>query len=199
MRYVLSCPDGLEGVPHPRHDYKHQGEKVTCLGVQAVTCQAARRGVPHPRHEHMVEREHGGQEVVTCPGYDAATFTVPGASAQGLRLRVLRSALGDCSLRGVSSVVDHVTLVGILDQRVPKPGVQPIPRSQAGPFAPSADAPPAVLVYRQIGNVVCSVQPLVEDFGAAHFMAGGTYVMGDSRFSDLTFYGAVSFHDRREF
>ena len=127
-------------------------------------------------------------------------------SATGLGLYILRSrTLGDCSMDGISSRADRVTLVGIVDRRNERNGdrdnVQPIPASEAGPFAPTDDAPAVVLVIRGFGErTVYSVEPLQPQGERRWFMAGGTYVSGDSRFANLAGnqYGAIAFHDRCE-
>lgn len=124
-------------------------------------------------------------------------------SETGLGLYVLRSrTLGDCSMRGISSRADRVTLVGIVDRRKDfRAPVQPLPKSETGPFRPTDDAPAAVLVIRNFGGRdVYSVEPLQPEGEHRWFMMGGTYVSGDSRFSNLTGgqYGAIAFHDRCE-
>lgn len=119
----------------------------------------------------------------------------------GLRLRILRSKY-DGSNDGVSSRCDQVTLVGYIDKRDERSSEQvlPLPHHVAGPFTATEDAPAVVAVYRNaMGRDTVHVQPLVGRPGKSHFMAGGTYLTGDSRFSDVAgFYGAVSFHDRQE-
>jgi hypothetical protein len=122
-------------------------------------------------------------------------------SETGLRLDIYRHDRADCSAGGISSRVSHVTLVAVIDRDPRKPDrVQPLPAGQAGPFEPRQDAPPVVLVYRTSGRGrICHVEPLLPDGEAAWFSMGGTYVTGDSRFSELTgLYGAVALHDRRE-
>jgi hypothetical protein len=122
------------------------------------------------------------------------------ASETGLLLDIYRGAGIDCSNHGISSRTDRVTLVGILDRRRARPRVEPIPASEAGPFPPHDGAPAVVLVYRDMGGRrICHVEPLMPEGPAVWLMHGGTYVSGDSRFSNLIdMYGAVAFHDRQE-
>jgi hypothetical protein len=111
--------------------------------------------------------------------------------------------IGDCSAGGISGQVEQVVMVGILDLR--KPGrfqkriIDPIPDSECGSITPQAKAPAVILVYRDMGGKrVCHVEPL-EPAPRSSYMSGGTFVDGDSRFSNLVgFYGAVAFHDRSE-
>jgi hypothetical protein len=126
----------------------------------------------------------------------------------GLRLTIHRSA-HDGSNGGVSSTRQNVTLIGIIDANVSRTtdGLGPrdrvnmmvLPAHAAGPFAPTEDAPAVVLIYRRMGHRrIEHVEPF-EQAPRGSYMAGGTFVTGDSRFSDLVgFYGAVAFHDRSE-
>jgi hypothetical protein len=121
----------------------------------------------------------------------------------GLRLSIYRGPHGDCINNGMSGRVNTVTLVGILDveydgvRDVSK--VRPLSGDFCGPFVADQEAPAVILVYRRMGNRrIAHVQPL-EAAPRGRYMAGGTYLTGDSRFTDLAgFYGAVSFHDRSE-
>ena len=102
----------------------------------------------------------------------------------GLRLRVFRSSLRDCTNNGVSSKVNELTLI-----------------DADGPFEPTPDAPAVILFFRQ-GTVV--IKPA--DTGGNCTMFGGNYAStSDSRFLEAvnamlghSFYGAVAIHDRVE-
>jgi hypothetical protein len=121
---------------------------------------------------------------------------------KGLRLNIYRHVpYGDTSAQGVSSRADYVTLVGIVDTCAGRPRMTPLVGGSRGPFVPGDDAPAAVLVIRAIaGKLVYHVEPYhPEGYMFGRYMAGGSFVDGDSRFSELVgFYGAVSFHDRNE-
>jgi hypothetical protein len=122
----------------------------------------------------------------------------------GLRLDIYRGPYGDASNGGISGLHNNVTLVGTLaiegtsslrDRR----HVKLLQGDSRGPFTVSADAPAVILVWRKDSRgLISHVEPLVPAL-RGWYMAGGTYLHGDSRFSDLAgFYGAVSFHDRSE-
>jgi hypothetical protein len=122
----------------------------------------------------------------------------------GLRLDIYRGPYGDASNGGISGRTDHVTLIGTLDvdgmsSLRDRRRVKLLEGDSRGPFAVSDDAPAVILVWRKTGSQLLShVEPL-EPAPRGGYMAGGTYLHGDSRFSDLAgFYGAVSFHDRSE-
>lgn len=129
---------------------------------------------------------------------------------QGLRLDIYRGPYGDCSAGGISGRCKNVTLIGTLDlrnggeQRMNRQwraaNIEPLTGDSRGPFEVTDEAPAVVMVYRKPinGRPLVHVEPLEWPEGSWS-MAGGTYVHGDSRFSDLAgFYGAVAFHDRFE-
>lgn len=112
----------------------------------------------------------------------------------GLRLDIVRQAhTPDCSNRGISASVDRVTLVATRDHRGNEKPLDTTSRV----FSPDPDAPPVVLIERRLGDrTIFHLAPYGQD---GWFMFGGTYAVGDSRFSDLTrMYGAVALHDRQE-
>lgn len=113
----------------------------------------------------------------------------------GLPIYVLRDSLGDCTNGGISSRANSLTVMNI-----------------DGPFEPSDDAPPVLLVEHYKGCL--SLVPAERSPGGTawqkvqgkHFMMGGNYgATSDSRFSSKCetllqhrFYGAVAIHDRVE-
>jgi hypothetical protein len=121
---------------------------------------------------------------------------------RGLILDIYKNQGRDWSNGGVSSRYDRVTVVGMIHYGN-RADVIPFPKSSRVPFAPTDDAPAAVLVRRMLGGEpTYHVEPLVRPAGMVGFMAGGTYVAtSDSRLRHLAFdlpYGALSFHDRCE-
>ena len=110
-----------------------------------------------------------------------------------MTIYVHRSPLGDCTLRGISSKADKLSLVNV-----------------AGPFEPTEDAPAAMLVSNGKGLVRIVPANRLENGEWAQetrwTMFGGNYAgTSDSRFIDaiqaLTgapWYGAVAIHDRIE-
>jgi hypothetical protein len=105
----------------------------------------------------------------------------------GLRVYVLRSAIGDCTNGGVSSGVEALTLVNV-----------------EGPFKPNDDAPAAMLDSHIDGCL--RIVPDRYPRNRVGPMAGGHFAHScDSRFSEACrallgrrFYGAVAIHDRFE-
>lgn len=113
----------------------------------------------------------------------------------GLPICVLKNPLGDCTNDGISSRANSLTVMNI-----------------DGPFEPSDDAPPVLLVEHHKGCL--SLVPAERSpYGTAwrkvqgkHFMMGGNYgVTSDGRFGAKCetllghrFYGAVAIHDRVE-
>jgi hypothetical protein len=122
------------------------------------------------------------------------------ALSRGLHASIFKHpSYRGCSNGGVSSRCDEVTIVGTQDRtngrRSP---VQPLPRDSQV-VEPTTAAPPAIVVYRQLGTErLVTVEPL--DQAGGLYMAGGSFVeSSDSRFRALTgFYGAVALHDRTE-
>lgn len=125
---------------------------------------------------------------------------------KGLRVSILQDAeIGNCSNGGVSSKVNALTIVGIVDHTYPndlaKREVKPLP-VDSRIFAPTEDAPAAIIKYRNMGSErLVTVEPL-DDARATGtpWMAGGAYVTSsDSRWRRLVgFYGAPALHDRTE-
>lgn len=120
----------------------------------------------------------------------------------GLRVDIYKTAGGNCSNGGVSSSADRLTLVNV-----------------DGPFAPSEDAPPALLVEGHLPGALriipaeeCPETGVgyvpIKPKGALGPMAGGTYAgTSDGRFGEAVAklkggpsygVGPVAFHDRFE-
>ena len=102
---------------------------------------------------------------------------------RGLRCSVyVDKHLGDCSNRGISSVVETVTLVG--------PGIPEI-------FEPRDDSPAVKLVRRDIGGEYLHVEPEIEHpENETPYMFGGAFIYTcDSRFPSKY---PIPLHDRSE-
>ncbi|MGP9587234.1 hypothetical protein ACT3TB_16415 [Micrococcaceae sp. AOP34-BR2-30] len=130
-----------------------------------------------------------------------------------LRLNVLRDASlnVDCTLGGVTSKRDRLTLIGY----VVEPVREIISLTEGAPATLNEDTDPVVVSIRRgvlDGTLTARLVPLVYDgereawsYQSGH-MAGGNYATtSDSRFTDLIsdllggrFYGALAVHDRRE-
>ncbi len=106
----------------------------------------------------------------------------------GLIANVYRWSLGDCSLGGVSSKHNEVTII-----------------NAKGPFEPDADRPAVELMTRNINGVLYIRAVPVKDKNEWH-MHGGTFIYtSDSRFDQAVEQltkrphdGPVAFHDRVE-
>lgn len=120
-------------------------------------------------------------------------------TARGLTINVYRRSDGiDCTNNGYTAQFEKLTLVGIADRtQGSNTPVQPLPKGSQV-MEPSADAPAVILVKRQIGREVWSIEPA--GFTGQWFMMGGNYAAtSDGRFGDITgIYGAVAVHDRVE-
>lgn len=130
---------------------------------------------------------------------------------KGLHVTVYHAPDGDFTNDGASSKVDQVTIVGTLDESLPRRErvVQRLPRDSRV-FTPDATRPPVVLVVRQFGEErILSLVPADEAGTSVQpgwFMFGGNYGGPcDSRLSHLFrvltghgFYGAIAIHDRQE-
>ncbi len=121
---------------------------------------------------------------------------------RGLNLTIHRHVpWGDTSASGISSRTDMVTLVAQIDTRHRAARTYPLTGDSRGPFEVTDERPAVALVIRAVmGKLLYHVEPFhPEGYVFGRYMAGGTFVTGDSRFSDLVnFYGAVAFHDRNE-
>ncbi|MFF1572474.1 hypothetical protein ACFVWR_06970 [Leifsonia sp. NPDC058292] len=134
----------------------------------------------------------------------------------GLTLEVLRGAHGkDCTLGGVSSKHETLTLMGIVKYRTsdPKRIVHSLP-AEARSSEPREDAPPVALEVRLFYHgPVPTLVPTWYDAESGHWLinpgstiVGGNFAYGhDARFRAVMrealgyeFYGAVSVHDRKE-
>ena len=123
---------------------------------------------------------------------------------RGLRVELLHGKYS--SDRSPFAGLDTVTVVGIIDHVYPADLAdrtpQPLPRDSQV-FPPTADAPAAVLVYRNMGRErLVHLEPLVQmpNDQRTPWMAGGSYAgTTDSRWEALVgFYGAVAVHDHSE-
>lgn len=104
--------------------------------------------------------------------------------SRGLIVSVYRRRGGDCTLGGITSTHDELTLM-----------------NASGPFEPRDERPPVVIVPGPAGDPTAfpAVQRGAEWVKAPGSWAfGGNYVAtSDSRFREVTsFYGAVPVHDR---
>lgn len=132
------------------------------------------------------------------------TSSAPTHSTGGVTAHIFRWNLGECSNGGISSRVEEVTVIGVCDL-TPTGKFGPI-TPVAGPFKPSEQAPSVILVRRRISGitrdqarVIIHAQPYGDDVPDDGWMAGGTFIHGDSRVSDASgIYGAIALHDRRE-
>ena len=114
----------------------------------------------------------------------------------GLRLDVYRYAGGgDCSLGGITSNHNTVTLVGIVPANGKTPA--PLPR-HSRVFSPSEDAPAVVLVRRV--NFYPYLAPYSESGVYPYGMFGGNFAYAsDSRFIAMSPSGGpLAVHDRFE-
>ena len=112
----------------------------------------------------------------------------------GMIASVFRSSIGDCSMNGISSNFNDVTVVNV-----------------GGPFSPTEDRPAVMLVQGAFEGTI-KVVPAVQMTNGTYqadgrwLMMGGTYIAtSDGRFSEKCkeiteqrHYGAVAFHDRCE-
>lgn len=120
----------------------------------------------------------------------------------GLIVSVYRDASGgDYTLKGLSSRVTDLTIVGIIDEKIDRNEIMAVPEL-CRIFAPNDQRPAVVLVKRTIGaNVHWHLKPL-QEFGplGRWTMFGGNYAASsDSRLAALTGpYGAYPIHDRIE-
>lgn len=134
----------------------------------------------------------------------------------GLVVTVLRAADGrDCTLGGISSRYNTLTVVGIVHWEPAPRGVgaelvyQPMPRDcQVSHADPKSR--PAVLLYRRTlhHRVVWAIVPALDvdtataeirSYVSGLMMSGNFAHTPDSRFTELTgMYGAVAIHDRIE-
>ena len=124
---------------------------------------------------------------------------------KGLRLTVYKHAgFNGCSLGGVSEQADNLTLVGVNIEARNKPGEPHLAPLERGSqvFEPGPDAPPVVLIVRDIRGEPCvHLEPLA-GLGSWH-MAGGAFADGDSRINELLrqhgiifSHCALAIHDR---
>lgn len=106
----------------------------------------------------------------------------------GLSAYIYKSKFGSCALRGISTVVDEVTVI--------KPG------QKVGPFAPSEKSPAVVIKRKYVGEREYVYAEPFEPVPAGEigYMAGGTYIgCSDGRFAELTGgLSVVPLHDRSE-
>tara|TARA_B110000879_G_C10861770_1_gene389488 strand:+ start:68 stop:412 length:345 start_codon:yes stop_codon:yes gene_type:complete len=112
----------------------------------------------------------------------------------GMIASVFRSSIGDCSMNGISSNFNDVTVVNV-----------------DGPFTPTEDRPAVMLLQGAFEGTI-KVVPAIHMRDDTYqedrrwSMFGGTYIAtSDSRFSEKCkqitgqrYYGAVAFHDRFE-
>jgi hypothetical protein len=114
----------------------------------------------------------------------------------GMIVNVYRTSTRDCTLNGISSQHDRLTLVNV-----------------EGPFEPDDDAPAAMLIHGNAPGCL-RIVPAVQYEGRPNafyprdggVMMGGNYAAtSDSRFTEACerllgyrFYGAVPIHDRIE-
>lgn len=133
-------------------------------------------------------------------------------TARGITLNVLRGR-HDCTLNGISSRHDRVTVVGVLDDRQTPllslsaaARVEPLP-SALQVAAATDDAPAVWLRLRRIGGLCLSLEPatrLGED--RPWFMFGGNHATtSDARWNeymrdltDGTDIPSIHVHDRNE-
>lgn len=129
------------------------------------------------------------------------------STVKGLWADVLRPADGtDCTLRGVSSLHERLTITGTVDDGDRDPVWTPLaPHSQV--FTPTEAAPEAWLYKRRVGRDVWAVVPACaarQGDGLrswlSRFMFGNNFAhLCDSRLTEIVgFYGAVAIHDRAE-
>lgn len=126
---------------------------------------------------------------------------------KGLTLDVFRPADGhDSTNGGLSSRVNRVTVVGILDQVAEqgKPVLAELPH-YCRVFTPTEDAPAVLLQKRWVGEVVWSIVPAPDGTQplktyAYGWMFGSNFAFThDSRLREVTgLWGPVGIHDRRE-
>ena len=104
---------------------------------------------------------------------------------KGISCQIYRWNLGECSNGGISSKVNAVVLVG--------PNIDQV-------FEADEMRPAVKLVKRIIaGKEYVHAEPILPNGEWKHFMAGGTYIKGDSRFSEAVGHGyPISLHDRTE-
>lgn len=103
----------------------------------------------------------------------------------GLHLTVYRNPKYDCTMGGITSKYDTLTVI-----------------NAEGPFEPTDDAP-AVELVKHVGTV--HLKPVERDPGKWYCMGGNYAGTSDSRFGKAIekmlghrFYGAVAVHDRAE-
>lgn len=134
----------------------------------------------------------------------------PDRIGYGLRLSVYKTGyLGDCTNGGITSNVDQVTLVGVLDYRSTrvcgKPDVKQLDR-YSRVFPPAENAPPVWLVvgrFHPQDPTDMYLHPGDVQTGRPNEhpgMAGGNFAdTTDSRWHELTgHHHAVRVHDRYE-
>ena len=114
---------------------------------------------------------------------------------KGLRIDVYRTAGQDCSLNGITSRHDVLTLVGV--RREYGKTLDPLP-SGMQVFEPTGSSPAVVLVTRD--NFPPYLAPYDETGTYPHGVAGGQFAHTfDSRFYELTGQTSpISVHDRFE-
>ena len=113
-------------------------------------------------------------------------MSTPSTPTAGLIADIYRHGSADYSNGGISSRAQRVTVVG--------EGIDKV-------FSVRPDAPAVKLVHRTFGSrTIVHAEP-VESPPEGHvgWMAGGTYIVGDSRVGRAAgIYGAISLHDRSE-
>lgn len=132
----------------------------------------------------------------------------------GMTVRVLRTAMEDCTNNGISSKADKLTVVAVIDAtELGKTRMGALPNHMRV-LAPTEDSPAAALTVRNVlGRPHLAIVPLVADVAAMlgyrpeprWTMFGGHFAeLGDSRMLDLVdaFTGyrvpALPIHDRIE-
>lgn len=130
----------------------------------------------------------------------------PDRDGYGLTLDVYRHARQDCTLGGVTSTANQLTLVGTVDYRTDKvsPVTVALPR-MSRVFAPSDKAPPVWLVLGRHSASDAYIMPGDPQTGLPvtdWCMSGGNYAATtDSRFWEVRGghgHGAPRVHDRIE-
>lgn len=136
--------------------------------------------------------------------------TNPDRDGYGLTLSVYKTGhLGDCTNGGITSNVNQVTLVGVIDHRHPRVCKEPTVKAldkYSRVFRPTEDAPPVWLVvgrFRPDDPTDMYLHPGNPETGRPNErtgMAGGHFAdTTDARWHELTGHRhAVRVHDRYE-
>lgn len=120
----------------------------------------------------------------------------------GLHVSVYRNAHGDCTLGGVSSKFDDLTIVGVLDERTRTNEIVAL-EADLRPHSVTDTAPAVVLVKRHVRGLGLTLHlaPLeTASVGVRGAMGGNYAATSDSRMSRLVggMFGALPIHDRFE-